>query len=114
MNRDRFRQLKGLLKEFFYPQDFTNPFSPGPLPPMTLARPPISSSDLVAEVSVGLIEPFSVCVAHSPRNIRETARHSVIKSYLKRLPNLTLLLEWRNASTSSPSDRLFGGIYICR
>src|SRR5271166_2328164 len=69
MNRKRFIRFKRLFQEFFYSRGFTNPRSPGPLPPMTLARPSISSSDLVAEVSVGLIEPFSVCVAHSPRNV---------------------------------------------
>ena len=92
MDRCGVNRFEGLFQDFLQSSDFANPGRSRLLPPMAVARLPMPGSDFMAERPVGLIKPLGAFVAEPSRNLRQTERHRVKKSFLKRLPDLALLL----------------------
>src|SRR5712692_8846747 len=116
MNRGRLIRFERPLQDLLQPDGVANPGCSRLLPPMASARLPISGGDLMAEFSVGLIEPLGICVAQTSRNLRQAARNGFTKSRQKSLPEFARTPGWRYAPIAGESKGFLcgGDVHRCR
>jgi hypothetical protein len=80
MDRGRPVRFERLFQYVLQPGGIADPDCSRLPPPMTQAGFPISGGDLMAEFSVGLIEPLGIFVAQTSRHLRQAAGYASFRA----------------------------------